>query len=288
MTKRILLVMLSLMLAAAAFAGCTKKTASSSSSAAPSSSAVSSMPGSLSESGASGSVSGDLSESMLPDSGAVDNSGVTSGSGSMAQNGSTAAATAAAMTEAWELRLVNASHPLPDGFNVETRAISGYENRRFDARAADALEAMLDGAEQAGYQLYLVSAYRSVERQTALFNRKVQAYCSEGMPQEEAEKQAARWVARPGTSEHNLGLAADLVSANWYSAHNDLTEEFEQTPHFAWLQAHCAEYGFILRYPKGKEIVTGVSYEPWHYRYVGKEAAAAIMAAGQTLEEYCT
>ena len=140
--------------------------------------------------------------------------------------------------------------------------------------------------EAAGCKLYLVSGYRSVERQTALFKRKTNSFMAEGFSREEAEKQAAMWVARPGTSEHNTGLAADIVSADWYSKHSDLTADFEDTPEFEWLYAHCADYGFILRYPRGKENVTGVTYEPWHYRYVGKDAAKAIMQAGGTLEEY--
>lgn len=131
-----------------------------------------------------------------------------------------------------------------------------------------------------------MSGYRSVGRQKALFARKVQSFLNEGFPQEEAEKQAAQWVARPGTSEHNLGLAADIVSAGWYSSHDDLTADFDQTPEFAWLRDNCAAYGFVLRYPKGKESVTGVTYEPWHYRYIGKEAAADLTARGLTLEEY--
>lgn len=193
---------------------------------------------------------------------------------------------AAEAESSWALRLVNAESPLPEGFSVETRAIPGYENREFDARAADALEQMLSDAEAAGCKLYLVSAYRSVARQDALFRRKTEAFMEEGFPREEAERQAARYVARPGTSEHNLGLAADIVSADWYSSNNDLTTAFEDTPHFAWLAAHCADYGFILRYPEGKEAVTGVTYEPWHYRYVGADAARAIMENGLTLEEY--
>ena len=196
------------------------------------------------------------------------------------------AAAAAVPGEDWATRLVNAANPLPEDFSVKTVMIEGYENRPFDARAADALEAMLTDAEAAGCKLYLVSAYRSVERQRNLFARKTQSFVDEGFPQAEAEKQAAQWVARPGTSEHNLGLAADIVSADWYAGHDDLTADFDQTPAFRWLQAHCAEYGFILRYPQGKEDVTGVTYEPWHYRYVGREAAAQIMGQGITLEEY--
>ena len=148
------------------------------------------------------------------------------------------------------------------------------------------LEAMLADAEAAGCKLYLVSGYRSVERQTALFKRKTNSFMAEGFSREEAEKQAAMWVARPGTSEHNTGLAADIVSADWYSKHSDLTADFEDTPEFEWLNAHCADYGLILRYPRGKENVTGVTYEPWHYRYVGKNAALEIYQQDITLEEY--
>ncbi len=186
----------------------------------------------------------------------------------------------------WMTRLVNAEHPLPEDFTVETAAIRGYDERLFDRRAAPMLQAMLDDAEKAGCKLYLVSAYRSVKRQTALFSRKTNSFLAEGLPREEAERQAALWVARPGTSEHNTGLAADIVSADWYAHHDDLTAEFENTPEFEWLMAHCAEYGFILRYPKGGQDITGVVYEPWHYRFVGRQAARSIMSKGITLEEW--
>ncbi|MEG1153176.1 MAG: M15 family metallopeptidase [Ruthenibacterium sp.] len=199
---------------------------------------------------------------------------------------SAAAPAAAALDENWELRLVNAENPLPDNFTLKTQPISGYENRLFDARAASALENMLKDAEAAGCKLYLVSAYRSVARQDALFRRKVSSFLAEGFPAEEAEKQAAMWVARPGTSEHNLGLAADIVSAGWYKTNSDLTESFDKTPEFAWLSAHAGAYGFVLRYPKDKKEVTGVVYEPWHYRYVGNENAAMMQKTGATLEEY--
>ncbi|MEG0769673.1 MAG: M15 family metallopeptidase, partial [Ruthenibacterium sp.] len=203
-------------------------------------------------------------------------------------SGSAATAPAAAIVgPEWNMVLVNAQNPLPEGFAVTTRDIKGYEHRAFDARAADDLERLLTDAEKAGCPLYLVSAYRSSARQAALFKRKVQAFMTEGFDAEEAERQAAQWVARPYTSEHNLGLAADIVSADWYRTNNDLTAMFDKTPHFAWLQQHCADYGFILRYPPRKEKITGVRYEPWHYRYVGVKAAKSIMDSGLTLEEYC-
>ena len=199
---------------------------------------------------------------------------------------SDAAMASAEAASNWQLRLVNAANPLPDDFEPETSNIAGYEHRPFDMRAADWLEKMLHDAEQDGCKLYLVSGYRSIGRQRALFQIKTEELMQQGLAAQQAEQEAARWVARPGTSEHNLGLAADIVSADWYTTHNDLTEDFEQTPAFAWLKANCAEYGFILRYPKEKEAVTGMSYEPWHYRYVGQEAAKQIMLTGITLEEY--
>lgn len=199
---------------------------------------------------------------------------------------SDAAMASAEAASNWQLRLVNAANPLPDDFEPETSNIAGYEHRPFDMRAADWLEKMLHDAEQDGCKLYLVSGYRSIGRQRALFQIKTEELMQQGLSAQQAEEEAARWVARPGTSEHNLGLAADIVSADWYTTHNDLTEDFEQTPAFAWLKANCAEYGFILRYPKEKEAVTGISYEPWHYRYVGQEAAKQIMLTGITLEEY--
>lgn len=259
--------------------------------------------GSMTTGGTSGSgSSGNAGASSGASSGAGAASGSSSGSGASSGSASAngtgafssgfapAAATAAAPApgdgEAWMTRLVNAQNPLPENFTVETARISGYDERLFDKRAASDLEALLADAEAAGCKLYLVSSYRSVERQAALFLRKTNSFLAEGFDQAEAERQAAMWVARPGTSEHNTGLAADLVSADWYTHHDDLTADFEETPEFAWLYEHCAEYGFILRYPRGKENITGVTYEPWHYRYVGKQAAAAIMQAGSTLEEY--
>lgn len=182
--------------------------------------------------------------------------------------------------------LVNSRHPLTEDYQVDTREIPGTEGKLFDARVIDKLERMLDDARRAGYPLYVVSTYRTIEYQKGLYSREVQQYLDQGYDQEAAEKEAARWVAIPGTSEHNLGLTADIVSSTWYNDHSDLTEEFENTEHFKWLYEHCAEYGFILRYPKDKEDVTGIVYEPWHYRYVGEEVAKYIMENNLTLEEF--
>lgn len=188
--------------------------------------------------------------------------------------------------EEWALTLVNGSHPLPEDFSPEVSAVDRYPDRKFDARAVAQLNALLADAEKAGHPLYLVSTYRSVSYQKGLFTRKTNFYKNKGFAQQAAEEQASQWVAKPGCSEHNLALAADIVSKNWYSSHSDLTGEFADTPEFQWLYANCAQYGFILRYPEGKAQVTGVEYEPWHYRYVGQAAAQEIMAQNTTLEEY--
>lgn len=205
------------------------------------------------------------------------------------ETSSEAAATAAAprFSEGnWALVLVNKDHPLPPDFAPRTQNVKGYDKRPFDERALPQLEAMLTAAEKDGCPLYLVSGYRSIQRQKALFERRTRSYATGDLTQEQAEAEAEKLVARPGCSEHNSGLAADIVSADWYRSHSDLTEDFEGTDAFRWLDAHAAEYGFILRYPKGKEAVTGVSYEPWHYRYVGKDAAREMKEKGLVLEEY--
>ena len=193
---------------------------------------------------------------------------------------------AAAKPEAsWSTTLVNKDNPLPADFTVEVRNVLGSD-RKFDSRAADSLEAMLNDAAKAGYKMYLVSTYRTVAYQQGLYNRKVNEYKNKGYDEETAKAEAGKWVAIPGTSEHNLGLAADIVSSTWYNKNQDLTQEFENTEHFKWLSENCAKYGFILRYPKDKESVTGIAYEPWHYRYVGVDAANYITANGICLEEF--
>lgn len=185
--------------------------------------------------------------------------------------------------------LVNTENPLTDDFDVQTRKVTynGSEvEKLFDVRVADRLEAMLNDAKAAGYPMYLVSTYRTIEYQRGLYNRKVNEYLNKGYDQSAAQAEAAKWVAIPGTSEHNLGLVADIVSSTWYNENSDLEQSFEDTEHFKWLIENCADYGFILRYPKTKEAVTGIVYEPWHYRYVGEEIAHYIMDNDITLEEY--
>ena len=180
----------------------------------------------------------------------------------------------------FSLRLVNADNPLPAGFTVETKALENGE--RFDARAFSALAQMLaDGAGQ-GLNFVVCSGYRTMEQQTQLYNKKVAYYKDQGLSASAAGEKAATVVARPGTSEHNLGLAADICALDYQR----LEDGYAETDEAKWLLENCADYGFILRYPKEKEQITGVIYEPWHFRYVGKAAAKEIMASGLCLEEY--
>lgn len=288
MVKKFLAVLCSMGLTAALLCGCWGKDSSSSSSQAQASPTPGSSSVSDSMSGSGSMLDG--SDSVLDNNGGMPGDDLEGGSGAgsmLPDSGSdmSGASTKPTLNSSWNLTLVNAENPLPGDFSVSVRSIAGYDDRQFDARAADALEAMLKDAAAAGQKLYLVSAYRSVTRQTALYERKVNWYLGQGYAAPLAKTQAAKWVAVPGTSEHNLGLAADVVSSTWYRDHDDLTGEFDQTPEFAWLAAHSAEYGFVLRYPKDKESVTGIGYEPWHYRYVGQQAAAYLTEQGLCLEE---
>ena len=181
----------------------------------------------------------------------------------------------------WNLILVNSTHPLPEDFEVPT--LTELRNgHAIDSRAYPSLQQMMDDARAEGLQPLICSSFRTRDKQSQLFERKVRSYLNQGFSQAEAEEQAACWVARPGTSEHQLGLAVDIVDLSYQL----LDKQQESTPVQQWLMAHCAEYGFILRYPADKSELTGVEYEPWHYRYVGVEAAKAITEAGICLEEY--
>lgn len=190
-------------------------------------------------------------------------------------------APAAPSGEDWALTLVNFEHTLPDGFAVpELTQLRG--GQAVDSRAYSALQQMMDDARAAGLQPVICSSYRSWDEQEELFEEEVQNWVNRGYIGEAAEAQAAMWVARPGASEHQTGLAVDIVDLSYQM----LCEEQEDTPVQRWLIAHCADYGFILRFPAGKSDLTGVGYEPWHYRYVGAEAAREIMDQGLCLEEY--
>ena len=183
----------------------------------------------------------------------------------------------------WNLRLVNGKKPLPSGFTVETEKIEATYARDvgmlYDARAVSYLNAMCAAAERDGINLLVISSFRTNERQTVLFNNQVtkQRAIHPELSEEEIKKLAGTISAYPGTSEHEVGLAVDF---------NSVEESFENTPEFQWLKTNAQSYGFILRYAKEKQDITGVIYEPWHYRYVGEKHAKKINELGYCLEEY--
>ena len=183
-------------------------------------------------------------------------------------------------TRPWYLMLVNQSHPMEDGYVPELANID--DAHQVDARVLEPLQNMLKAASDEGYSLYVCSAYRSVDRQKELFNESMIDYVNQGMTYYEAAIETAKSIAWPGESEHATGLAMDIVSSDYAG----LDEKQGETDDQKWLMEHCYEYGFILRYPKEKSEDTGIIYEPWHYRYVGVEAALAIRDQGVTLEEY--
>ena len=180
----------------------------------------------------------------------------------------------------WNLRLVNNTYVLPNTFAPDVVAVR--DDQYFDSRAADKLEEMLSAAEAAGYTVCIRAAYRPFSTQAYLFNgRASQIQWGTTMTLLEAEQEARKVVAYPGTSEHQLGLCADITDSK------DTTmkaEEVENHPLLLWLRAHCAEYGFVLRDPKDKQEITGW-YEPWHFRYVGEDAARYMTENNICLEE---
>ena len=189
----------------------------------------------------------------------------------------------------WNLVLVNDWNPLPATYeaNATYEQVHIYY-RRYDAMQinsamAESLNAMLAAGRAAGIaDLAVQSGYRSVSTQDRLYWAEVREHRVNFSDEIAAQKSAGMVVKRPGYSEHHTGLAVDLGgNGNFW-----LNQDFENTEAFKWLSAHCHEYGFILRFPKDKEEITGVIYEPWHYRYVGVEAATAIMQGGLCLEEY--
>ena len=180
----------------------------------------------------------------------------------------------------WNLILVNKQHPLSPDFPVELGVISG--TMECDERIIEDWYAMKEAAAEDGVTIIVASPYRDYERQVYLFDKKVKTYMNRGMNYLEAYRKASQIVNIPGCSEHQTGLALDIISDDY----SKLNEGFAGTDAGKWLAQNCQDYGFILRYPKGKEYVTSIDFEPWHFRYVGEDAATIIMEEGITLEEF--
>ncbi|MCM1113949.1 MAG: M15 family metallopeptidase [Clostridium sp.] len=180
----------------------------------------------------------------------------------------------------WNLILVNKWNYLPENYAPEIKYLDN--GQAIDKRAYADLQDMMNACRGEGLEPLICSSYRTMEKQEMLFNNKINEYLGYGYSQQEAEQKADELVAIPGTSEHQLALALDIVDISYQI----LDEKQENTPVQKWLIQNSWKYGFILRYPTDKSNVTGISYEPWHYRYVGKEAAKEIFDAQICLEEY--
>lgn len=180
----------------------------------------------------------------------------------------------------WKLVLVNGKHKIKENYDITVTPV-GY-TQAIDERCYDNLKNMINDCRNAGYNPVICSSYRSHEKQVLLFENKIKDFIGQGYTRKEAKKKARTVVAIPGTSEHEIGLAVDIVDVKYQL----LEENQEKTETQKWLMKNCWKYGFILRYPKDKQEITGVIYEPWHYRFVGKENAKMIMKNNLCLEEY--
>ena len=180
--------------------------------------------------------------------------------------------------------LVNHTNKMPENYTFETAECGSKTavNKTLQTVACNAFLELQKAAAAENVTVWMQSGYRSVSYQTSLYEKKTNYYKQQGYDDAKAKKMAAAVVNPPGYSEHNCGLAADLNSPE----HTGLDEGFENTAAFRWLCQHAGEYGFILRYPKGAEEKTEITYEPWHWRYVGVENAAKINASGLCFEDY--
>ena len=180
----------------------------------------------------------------------------------------------------WRLMLVNKQNPVPDGFEPKLCAING--SLYADERIIGDIYRMMDAASDDGVNLMICSAYRSFDRQKSLFDNKINKLMGDGMTYLEAYRIGSMNVTVPGTSEHHIGLALDILTGSYTS----MDDGFGETKAGKWLAKNASDYGFILRYPEGKEDITGIVYEPWHFRYVGVKYAKDITKRGVCLEEY--
>lgn len=174
-----------------------------------------------------------------------------------------------------EMKVINKDNPIPENMNVKTKVCRGKE---INAVVYEDLNLMISDAKKDGILLWISSGYRDMNLQTKLFNRRTEREKSKDIiSDEEAAKRAAKIVAKPGTSEHNTGLAVDF---------NGVEDNFYKTKEYKWLMDNAHKYGFIERYQKKWKDCTGIIYEPWHFRYVGKEYAPKIKESGLCLEKY--
>ena len=181
----------------------------------------------------------------------------------------------------WSLRLIRYEYPLGEDFVPESLTDVG-DNERMDGRVAPALTALIEAARADGHSVYVCSGYRDYDTQSWIYWNHIDTYEAQGMTYEEADAATRLAVNYPGSSEHQSGLSVDLLE----SPQQDMEPYIGGSGLMLWLEQHCADYGFVIRYPDGKTDITGVEYEPWHLRYVGGTAARYMMDNGLCLEEF--
>lgn len=181
----------------------------------------------------------------------------------------------------WCLILTNAEYPVPEDYAVTLRDVSGTD-QKVDERIYEPLINMLEAMKAEGLSPVVCSGYRTLDKQEKLFNRKVSAYVKKGRSKDESYALARQTLSVPGSGEHCLGLAVDFYTRSYHQ----LERAFEKTPEGKWLREHAQDYGFTLRYDEGKEEITGIEYEPWHFRYVGIDVARYLKEHNLSLEEF--
>lgn len=179
--------------------------------------------------------------------------------------------------EKWNLAIINTKYPLPDSYAPTLSNVISGSNIQLDSRVSERYAEMYAAAKLSGCVLTPYSGYHSYALQETNYNRKVNFYVNQGISAEEANQKASAQVLPAGCSEHNAGLAMDIVSAS---------SDFINTKEYKWLCENAHNYGFILRYPEDKTAITGMNFEPWHWRYVGTQAAKEMKEKNQCLEEY--
>lgn len=176
----------------------------------------------------------------------------------------------------WKLILVGPNNPIPADFRVNLMELSN--GHKVDERIYPYLQKMFDDARKEGIRPKISSSYRTSKQQQAELDQKTREFTNQGYPPDKALEIAKTWAAVPGTSEHQTGLAVDITSEDASVQAPDIV--------WQWLRKNAHKYGFIRRYPEEKTKITGISNEPWHFRYVGQEAAEEIYRRGICLEEY--
>ncbi len=184
-------------------------------------------------------------------------------------------------TGSWQLRLIDYDHPLGEDF-APPELTEVADGQSMDSRVAPAMSQLIADAKAAGYTVYFCSGYRDYDTQYYIYWNHIDQYTAQGLSEAEAHEKTRLAVNYPGSSEHQSGLCADILES-W---DQEMEPWIGGSGLMLWLEQHCAQYGFVVRYPDGKTDITGVEYEPWHLRYVGQEAAAYMMEHGLCLEEF--